>query len=173
MYDVMVHHVLFMSNHIHILLTPRKNNLGQAMSYFLTNVSKCLNQKLNRTNHIFGSRYRPTVIQDPRHCVNVVKYIYQNPVRAKICKQVTDYRYSSLGQYLGLWNDGIQIVPDDSTKDIFDMGLEGRESWMDEMNSLLFEDDVEILRNAFKKRKFKFTKRQLMSLYDRGTKLKI
>ena len=81
------------------------------MQYFLTNLSKYLNYELKHKNHIFGDRYYPTIIRNKKHLINVIRYIYQNPIRANICYNVEDYKYSSLGFYSGLFNHGIQIDP--------------------------------------------------------------
>ena len=80
-FSVSIHHVLLMSNHIHLLVTPQKDNMGDAMSYFLTNLSKFLNFSNQRKNHIFGNRNKPTIIKNKEHLINVIRYIYQNPVR--------------------------------------------------------------------------------------------
>ena len=171
MYNVDIHHLVMMSNHMHILLTPNEDNLGRARSYFLGNLAKFLNYRSQRKNHIFGGRYKPTVIQNPRHYINVIRYIYQNPVRANISKQAINYPYSSLGQYLGYKNDGLIIKPDDHTRDLFEFGMNGRQVWLDQIDHILFEEDVELLRDSFSRRSFKLSRRQLFSLQDRKTRL--
>ena len=72
-YNVQIHHVMFMSNHIHLLVTPTEDNLGKAMSYVLTQLSKYLNGKNQRINHIFGNRYFPSIIEDNKYLKNVIR----------------------------------------------------------------------------------------------------
>lgn len=173
MYDVDVHHILFMSNHMHILLTPNHDNLGLAMSYFLTNTAKLLNSRSGRNDHIFGRRYRPTVVKNSRHFMNVIRYIYQNPLRARMVKQVEEYPYSSLGFYLGENNPGFIIKPDYYTQDLFNLGLPGWESWLEGVRDLLLEDDVQLLRNSFEKKMFKISTKQIKRLQMRETRLRL
>lgn len=173
MYDVQIHHVLFMSNHMHILLTPQDNNLSQAMSYFLTNLSKYLNYRKNRSDHIFGKRYSPTVVRDSRHFMNVIRYIYQNPVRAGLVDRAEKYPYSSLGCYLGHKNDGIMLTPDIITSNLMEAGFEGLESWKMLVGSPLLDEDVRCLRKILARRSFKFTYRQLQKIAGTGSSLRI
>lgn len=173
MYEIDIHHVIFMSNHIHLLLTPNHDNLGCGMSYFLTNLSKFLNFKLNRTDHIFGRRYRPTVVRDSRHFMNVIRYIYQNPLRQNMVEKVADYPYSSLGFYLGTRRTGIILKSDYYTQDLFNLGLKGWELWSELINHQLLEEDVELMRKSLEKRKFKFSREQIMQMQKNGTTLKI
>jgi len=173
MYDVDIHHVLFMSNHVHILLTPNHNNLGFSMSYFLTNASKFLNYKLKRKDHIFGKRYRATVVKNSRHFMNVIRYIYQNPVRAKMVESVDQYPYSSLGFYLGQKNNGLILKPDHYTQYLFNLGFDGWQTWTDAIREPLLDNDVSLLRKSFERKVFGFSIRQLRSADSNGTKLMI
>ena len=163
-YSVRVHHVLFMSNHIHLLLTPSQNNLGHAMSYCLTNLSKFLNQRNESINHIFGTRYSATVIESEKHLLNVIRYIYQNPIRAKICRTVKDYPYSSLPLYSGISNNGLIISPDESTKQFFSLGYDGRKMWMDWLSTIYNTEECNIIRQSLKKSRFRFTRKQFLKI---------
>ncbi len=159
-FNVSLHHFLFMSNHMHLLLTPRENNLGKAMSYFLTNLSKALNKQQGRINHTFADRYCPTIIKDERHLVNVVRYIYQNPHRARIASDIKKYRYSSLGTYLGEVNHGIKLSPDAYTCDLFNRGTYGRETWIAMLYEYYSTEEVRIIRESLLKSEFKFSRQQ-------------
>lgn len=150
-----------MSNHFHILATPQEDNLGEAMSYFLTNLSKYLNFVSGRKNHIFGDRYKPTVIKNEKHLINAIRYIYQNPVSAKMVHHVGEYRYSSLGFYIGESAHGLIIHPDLYTKDFLDSGAQSMAIWYRHVSMSLDSREVELLRHSFKRRVFKFSKRQI------------
>ena len=79
--------------------TP-KANLNEFMHYFQTLVSKTINKIKHRINHNFGSRYGATVIRSELYLSNVIRYLYQNPVCARICDNPQYYPYSSLPFYL-------------------------------------------------------------------------
>jgi putative transposase len=172
-YNVSVHHVLFMPNHIHILLTPNENNLGDAMSYFLTNLSKFLNFNNDRINHVFGNRYRPTRIKDVNHLINVIRYIYQNPVRAQLVKKVEEWPYSSLSFYTGYKNPKLMLEPDFYTRNLFNSGLDGREEWIKFISTNLSKLDVQLMKQSLNRSTMKFTVRQLRDISKAGTSLKL
>ncbi len=163
-FDVALHHVVVMSNHMHLLVTPKKNNFGEAMSYFLTNLSKYLNYSHKRINHIFGSRYYPVIINKERHLINVIRYLYQNPQRAGISKTLYDYPYSSLGFYVGTNNPRLRLEPDLYTRALFARGLEGRDEWIEQVSMSLPQDDLHIMRRSLGKASFTFNREQLKNI---------
>ncbi len=170
-YNVTIHHALIMSNHFHMLVTPKENNLGEAMSYCLTNLSKYLNYFHKRKNHVFVNHYGPTIINNEKHLINVIRYIYQNPVRANMVNKVIKYPYSTLGQYLGGSNLGLKIEPDEYTFQLFQEGFVGRDIWLQDINRLYTENDIVILRKALRKKEFRFTREQLKSISDDKTNI--
>lgn len=165
-FNVTLHHVMFMSNHMHLLLTPQEDNLGIALSYSLTNLSKYLNYTLERTNHIFGNRNYPSVIKDKRHLMNVIRYLYQNPVRAGIVPTVRDYPYSSLNFYLKGESLGFWLQPDIWTHRMFDSGVAGLIAWFAEVDLELNDDDLGMMKKSMRRRVFKFTRRQQKTIRD-------
>jgi REP element-mobilizing transposase RayT len=170
-FQISVHHALIMPNHIHLLVTAQSNNMGSAMSYFLTNLAKYLNFQRSRINHIFGGRYRPTVILDKKHLVNVIRYIYQNPVRAGIVRDVREYPFSSLSFYLGTKNCGMVLSPDSFTADFFNLGVQGFEHWARYLTNTLSESDVKQMRLSLSRSKYEFSQKQLFALTKKGSDL--
>jgi putative transposase len=164
-FSVSLHHVLVMSNHFHLLLTPTKDNFPQALGYFLTNLSKYFNSHDNRKDHFFGNRYYPTIISDEKHLINVIRYIYQNPYRAKITKDILSYPYSSLGFYLGINNYGLKLYPDSFTKTLFNTYLvSGLLYWVDEIKRAIPEGDVRMIRKSLARGSYRYSQEQLRIL---------
>jgi hypothetical protein len=164
---------MFMSNHIHLLLTPTKDNMGDAMCYLVTNLSKYLNYKNNRVNHNFGGSYSSTIINNEKHLINVIRYIYQNPVNANIVADTTQYPYSSLGTYLGTNNPRIIIEPDSLTKTMFSSGLNGIYQWLDWVCKTLTDVDIEILKKSLTRGHFKYSIEQLKLVASSSTTIQI
>lgn len=50
----------------------------------------------SRINKIFGGRYKGCIIDNYRYLINVLKYIYRNPVGVGLCEKAEDYPYSTL-----------------------------------------------------------------------------
>ncbi len=99
-YAVLPHHFVLLENHYHLMVSTPKCNLSLFMTSLNTKISKKLNKSLGRINHFFGGRYGATVIQDESYIFRLIKYIYQNPVKAGIVKTPSLYPYSSLKFYL-------------------------------------------------------------------------
>lgn len=169
-FDVHLHHVMLLSNHLHLMLTPQKNNLGAAMSYFLTNVAKSLNHSLERSNHIFGNRYHPTIIGETKHLINVIRYLYQNPVRAGMSGSAREYPYSSLGCYVGD-HSGLRVQSDPYTEQLFALGTAGMQLWYDAIVDPLGADDVAHVGASLTRKHFKFTLAQTKALQGGHSRL--
>lgn len=87
---------VLMSNHYHLIVKTPNANIGEAMKYFHREVARKSNRAANRINHFFGGRYQWSLIANENYYWNALKYVFRNPVKAKICSNVMEYRYSSL-----------------------------------------------------------------------------
>ena len=126
-----------------------------------------------RTNHIFGNRYCATIIENKKHLINVIRYIYQNPVRAKLVSSVYDYVFSSLGFYSGQTNPRVRIAPDAYSKQLFNHGISGWEAWHRLITDSLPKDDLSQIRLRFKRFHFTFSKRQRLAIHPTKTSLQL
>ena len=85
-----------MNNHAHMLLeTTRIKNLSSYMQRLNARYAKYYNKKYNRVGYVFRDRYKAEGIYSQRHLYSCIKYIYYNPVKAGICKKVSEYPYSN------------------------------------------------------------------------------
>ena len=98
-YEVLLHSFVLMSNHFHLLVTTPQANLDSFMRYFLSNSTRRIQRQADRINHIFGTRYRASVMESSWALAYVFKYILRNPVRAGLCNNVTDYPWSTMQKY--------------------------------------------------------------------------
>lgn len=92
-----------MGNHIHLLIKEVKEPLELIFKRIGARYVFWYNWKYKRSGHLFQDRYRSEPIKDDSQFIAVLRYIYQNPVKAKICERPEDYRWSSY-RYLGLSN---------------------------------------------------------------------
>ncbi len=95
-YHCEIHAFVLMSNHYHMLISTPKENIGEAMKYFHREVARNANRNAGRVNHFFGGRYKWSLIHDEHYFWNCLKYIFRNPVRAGLTREVQNYKYSSL-----------------------------------------------------------------------------
>ncbi len=95
-YGVLVHAFVLMSNHFHLILQTPYSNLDAMMRYFETESAKAIQRQAGRINHIFGTRYKWSLLESPTAVAFAQKYVIRNPVRAGICESVEVYPYSSI-----------------------------------------------------------------------------
>ena len=111
--DFRPHHFILMNNHYHLIGSTPKANLNEFMHAFQTTVSQVINKTTSRVNHVFGGRYGSTVITSEGYLASVIRYLYQNPIRANLTKDIFSYAYSTFYAYLNsTWrNMGFFIDP--------------------------------------------------------------
>lgn len=93
---VVIHSFVLMSNHYHLLVTTPNSDLDKFMEYFNKKLSSEIKKNAQAINHKFANRYKWTMIDNKDYLFNIYRYIYQNPVRKKLCDLCIDYPYSSL-----------------------------------------------------------------------------
>jgi REP element-mobilizing transposase RayT len=95
-YQLNIHSFVLMSNHFHLILSTPERNLGPAMKNFMSKTSRRIARKSDRINHIFGARYKWSILNNSKSLAYVYKYVYRNPVRAGLAQTVEGYPYSSI-----------------------------------------------------------------------------
>lgn len=90
-----VYGYVIMNNHYHLLLQTLGESLQKIMHRLNTRYSKYYNYRRDRTGHVFQGRYKAYLIEDERYFLSLLKYVHNNPVRAKLCKTAADYKWSS------------------------------------------------------------------------------
>jgi putative transposase len=92
---------VLMSNHFHLLVMALKQNLSEAMGFFLRETSRELTYSSSRINQTYGGRFFRSSIRTHHYFLNCYKYVYRNPVQAGISTDVQAYRWSTLPGLLG------------------------------------------------------------------------
>ena len=90
-----------MGNHIHLLLEEGTETLEQVFKRICGRFVYWYNIKYRRIGHLFQDRFKSEPVDSNEYLLTVVRYIHQNPVKAGLCKRVSDYVYSSYAEYLG------------------------------------------------------------------------
>lgn len=88
-----------MSNHFHIALRNNQKPLSKVMHRINTAYSVFYNSKKVRTGHVFQGRYTAIPILNDSYLLAVIRYIHRNPVAARMCARVEEYRWSSDRNY--------------------------------------------------------------------------
>ena len=89
-----------MNNHLHLLLKEEEDNISRIMRRINTAYAYYFNKKYNRVGHVFQNRFRSEPVEDDRYLISLIRYIHNNPVKAKIVNQPYQYKWSSCSLYL-------------------------------------------------------------------------
>ena len=90
-----------MGNHIHLLLKEGTESLEQVFKRVCGKFVYWYNAQYQRAGHLFQDRFKSEPVDTEGYLQTVICYIHQNPVKAHLCKRVSDYAYSSYSSYLG------------------------------------------------------------------------
>ncbi len=92
-----------MNNHAHLLIhTNDVSNLTKYMHKTNTKYAIYYNKIHDRVGYVFRNRFKSEGIYSERQLYNCISYIYNNPVKAKICRTPEEYPYSNSKYYKGI-----------------------------------------------------------------------
>jgi|SRR5689334_2494141 REP-associated tyrosine transposase len=91
-----IHEFVLMRNHFHALLTPSpETSLEKCMQYIKGGFSFRAKKDLGFAGEIWQEGYNEHRLKDVRDYREHVRYIHENPVRARLCEEANDFEYSS------------------------------------------------------------------------------
>ena len=95
-YQVAVHGWVFMTNHVHLLVTPQQpNGLSRMMQHLGRHYVRQFNTQYARSGTLFEGRFKSCLVQGERYLLSCLRYIELNPVRAGMVRDPGDYLWSS------------------------------------------------------------------------------
>jgi len=100
-----------MDNHVHLLINEGEENISRIMKRISTSYVYYFNKKYTRIGHLLQDRYRSEAIENDRYLLAAVRYIHNNPVKAGMVEEPSQYEWSSYNLYLdkdGCNNRGIE-----------------------------------------------------------------
>ena len=96
-----------MPNHVHLLLVPKnEDGLRAALGETHRKYTRMINFREQWRGHLWQERFAsfPT---DEAYTLNAARYIELNPIRARLCKEPSDYRWSSARAHIHGYADPI------------------------------------------------------------------
>ncbi len=99
---------VLMPNHVHLILVPKdEDGLRRALAPLHRRYAGRVHARMKRTGHFWQGRYG-CVVMDEAHLSAALRYVALNPVRARLVKRATDWRWSSVHALLGrVADDGV------------------------------------------------------------------
>ena len=91
-----IHAYVLISNHVHLLLTPKKDYaISHMMKQLAQQYTQYINYNYHRTGSVWEGRYKSDVIDTEQYLLACYKYIELNPVRANMVQLPSLYKWSS------------------------------------------------------------------------------
>jgi putative transposase len=90
----------FMSNHVHLLIKEGAIPLSLLMRRLGSSYVFWYNRKYDRIGYLFQDRYKSEGVEDDSYFLTVLRYIHQNPIKARLTKRIEAYPWSSYTGYL-------------------------------------------------------------------------
>ncbi|MFA9559282.1 transposase [Evansella sp. AB-rgal1] len=107
-----------MSNHVHLLIKEGDESISTTMKRIGVCFVSHYNWKYRTRGHLFQDRFRSENVETDQYLRTVVRYIHQNPVKAKMVDEVQQWKWSSCNGYYG-----VKVYPQKLLDPDFILGL--------------------------------------------------
>lgn len=89
-----------MNNHVHLLVKEQEDDISTAIKRISGSYVFWYNKKYERCGHLFQERFKSEPIETDAYLMTALRYIHQNPIKAKLCKDMMDYKWMSYKEYI-------------------------------------------------------------------------
>lgn len=105
-YECKLHAYCFMTNHVHLLITPGQ---AQACALLMRDLGRCyvryFNRRHDRSGTLWEGRFRSCLVESATYVIACYRYIELNPVRAGMVSDPVSYPWSSHAANSGVRHD--------------------------------------------------------------------
>ena len=84
-----------MDNHVHLVLRTGAEPLGVVVKRVGVRYVSWFNRKYERVGHLFQDRFKSVPVEDDAHLVVLLRYVWNNPVKAGLVDHADEYWWSS------------------------------------------------------------------------------
>ncbi len=91
-----------MGNHYHLVVETPRGQLSRGMGQLNGQYARHFNRRFDRCGHVFQARFRSILVERDSRRLVVCRYVVLNPVRAWLCQQPDEWRWSSYRATAGL-----------------------------------------------------------------------
>jgi putative transposase len=147
-FGVDVNAYVFMTNHVHLLMTPRDHGcISRMMQWAARSYSAYFNARYRRTGTLWEGRYRASLVTNDSYFLACHRYIDMNPVRAGLTCRPEDYSWSSHRHY-AYGEANSLIVPHDALLQLGFNDASRRQAYTRLFASALDDDSLDMIRTC-------------------------
>ena len=105
-YGVSIQAYSLMPNHFHLVATPQEaRGLGRLFQQLDSAYARCIHLRFGKVGHLWQARYA-SVAMEEKHMWAAMVYVEQNPVKAGLVEQASEWRWSSAAAHLSGDDEG-------------------------------------------------------------------
>ena len=150
-YQVEVHAWVLMTNHVHLLCTPKQENaISQMMQSLGRSYVRYFNNAYQRTGTLWEGRFKACLVEEEAYLLRLYQYIELNPVRAGMVVQPADYYWSSY-QINALGKASALCTPHSLYLSLGNKTADRQLNYQDLFNNCLTEGHLEQIRRTINK----------------------
>lgn len=107
-FAVSIHAWVFMTNHVHLLVTPHlPEGVSKMMQAQGRRYVRYFNREYRRSGTLWEGRFKSSLVESETYLLHCQRYIELNPVRANMVADPADYawssyQYNALGRHIDL-----------------------------------------------------------------------
>jgi putative transposase len=90
------HAFCLMGTHYHLVVETTRAQLSAGLQRLNGTYAQRFNRRHGRSGHLFGARFSSWLIETERHMRDACLYVVMNPVRAGLCEDAGEWRWSHL-----------------------------------------------------------------------------
>lgn len=152
-FGVKVYAYCLMTNHVHLLLAPGESvaGLGQLMKALAARATRYRNRLEGRSDTLWESRYKSSVVQSDSYLLACCRYIELNPVRVRMVSDAADYPWSSYRIRVGDVPDGHWLDADPCFVALGDTATERCHRYEEFVRQAVPADEIRLIHNALQR----------------------
>lgn len=109
-----------MGNHVHLIIDSNGEDISKIMHGINQSYAQYFNKRYDRHGHLFQDRFKSKIVRNEKYLITLSIYIHNNPSDIKRYKhRIEEYRYSSMGVYIGARSDSFNIVDENFIFQLF------------------------------------------------------
>lgn len=135
-----------MPNHWHLVLHPKQDGDMSEFMRWVTTTHVRQRRVMTKTvgeGHLYQGTYKSFPVEEDKHLHDLIRYVEQNPLRAKLTKKAEDWQWSSLYRRLRNTSADEKLLPSLPTT--------LPTNYLDSVNTLFHKKNLESIRHSINK----------------------